>query len=404
MWTLNLKNQTEPKQEITLSGGISIDEKLGGRGESYRLMVLNSGYIDIIDCSQSGDLTYHYEIYFNGNKYSRLVTIEEDITIDIVINNDATFTLNDDGKMVTGSLIPYPSVTKKDIESFDWMVDNKYIPYQNIPDGPGRTVEQLKALAVKYFPFSEYSFQLAMSIYDWTTADFTRIDFFKIFEYSGVPEKPLDMSSIAESIWTADWPPYTPANKDYMNSFMMQPASSLEDVTKQLNEKVESLRVNNDCELNIIEAALTAMPRTSIIKKPNLYSGQVSISNLGTQHFAAYFEEFPYNKSVGQSLEMPLDEALKTFIQVGKSLTLKNPMSFTDSQDDAMHYSNGIVLIANPKKGTIAWENTTYITPLSDGPDKIEYLFHPSSSFLIQKIQRKTINKKPIVEITLECT
>ena len=403
MWTLNLKNQTDPKQKIVLSGGKSLDEKLGGRGESYRLMVLNSGYIDIIDCSQSGDLTYLYEIYFNGIKYSKMVTGNTDIAIDIVINNDATFTVNDEGKMETGDLNPYPNVDKKDIESFNWMMDNYYIPYQKIPDSPGKTVEQLKALGLKYFPFSDYSFQLAMSIYDWTTADFTRIDFFKIFVYSGVTSKPLDMNSIAESIWTANWPPYTPDNKDYMNSFMMHPSSSLEDVTKQLDEKAESLRVNNDSEVNIIEAALIGMPRTSIIKKPNLYSGQVSISNLGSEHFAAYFEEFPYNKTVGQSLEMPLEEALKTFIQIGKSLTLKSPMSFTDSQDDAMHYSNGIVLIVNPKEGAIVWENTTFITPLSDGPDKIEYLFHPSSSFLIQGIQRKMINKKAIVEITLEC-
>ena len=399
-WKLNITNNTSPKQTIVMSGGYSINDRLGGIGESYRLMILNEGYLDIVDCSYIKDGFYTYCLHFNGIEFIKRVEDNVDITIDISINNGSSFLLGNE----KGSLKVYPTVCQEDIDSFNWMMDEKYIPYQNIPDEPGKTVEQIKSLGKLYFPFTQFSFELAMSIYDWTTADFTRIDYFKIFEYTGISDNLLDLDSIAEAIWSADWGQYSHSDKYYMNSFMMKPANSLDDVKKQLANKKDSLLINNNSEINIIEVALNALPRISTLKKPNLFSGQVSIGNLGSKHFATYFKEFPYNWDKNEELEMPLDEALDTFIQPGKSITLKSPMSFTDSLDDAMHYSNGIVLIVTPKEGSLYWEDTTYITPLSDGPNKTEYLFKPTTRFLVKSIEKKNLDKKTITVINLQVT
>lgn len=404
MWNLNVSNNTSPQQTIVFSDGLPATQNRGERGTSYRLMVLNIGYIDIIDCGYSGDLVYVYNIFFNGIYYEQLVPGLLPITIDITINNDGTFSLKThDGSIISSSLSPFPTTSQTDIDSFDWMMQNKYIPYQDIPDEPGKTTEEIIKLGLQYFPFSKNSFELAMSLYDWTTADFTRIDFFRIFMYTAAGQE-LDLNSIAEGIWSANWGEYTPHNVYYMNSFMMQPASSLQDVQNQLNDKKSALLINNESELNIIESALTGMPRTSCIQVPKLYSGQVAIGNLGSQHFATYFYEFPYNSMPGTPLEMPLDEALNTFIEVGKPLTLKSPMAFTNSLDDAMHYSNGIVLIVSPQNNAVFWKDATYITPLSDGPEKIEYIFHPKTGFLIQDIEVKYINGKSITVIGLITT
>jgi hypothetical protein len=402
MWKLNIENITIPPQKIVLSGGLSLDGLLGGRGECYRLLVLSAGYIDITDCSKTDGVEYLYDIYFNEVRFQKMKAADVDLTINITINNDGSFCIEQNQNPMIGHVGSYPIINETDIERFNWMFHENYIPYQKIPDSPGKTTEQIKEAGRQYFPFTEYSFQLSMALYDWTTADFTRIDFFTIFAYSRVIKKPLDLNSIAQAIWTADWPPYTPQDVYYMNSFMMKPAKSLEDVKNQLDEKASILRINNLSELNIIEASLKSMPRTSIIKIPKLYSGQVAISNLGTEHFATYFEEFPNNADSNKPLEMALTEALDTFIKTGNTLTLKSPMSYTDSLKDAMHYSNGIVLIASPKKGAVHWEEATYITPMSDGPEKIEYLFHPNTKFLIENIEAQNQDGKEVTVISLQ--
>ena len=89
----------------------------------------------------------------------------------------------------------------------------------------------------QYFPYTASSFQLAMCLYDWTTASFTRMVLMKIFQYTdiGTAPYPLDLDSIADAIWESNWGTYTPQNADYMHSFMMTPASSLADVQAQLN-------------------------------------------------------------------------------------------------------------------------------------------------------------------------
>jgi hypothetical protein len=400
MWAINnVNNKTSPLQSIAFSDGLAVDAVRGGAGASFRLIINGFGFLYFTDTGHQAGGPHYWQLIINEQVY----WYDGQGAIDLTINNDGRCVINGDGNSFSVCLKPLPVISENDVNSFNWMMENLYIPYQNIPDEPGKTKEELIKLGLQYFPYSSSSFQLAMSVYDWTTADFTRIDFMQIFSYTGVQNTPLDMDSIANGIWTANWPPYTPENKDYMNSFMMVPANSLEDVQSQLQLKAPSLFSHNEAEVAIIVAALQSMPRTSIMAIPKLYSGQVAIANLGTEHFASYYFELPANSDPSlPPLQMALDQALATFMAVGNSITLKTFMSFTDSFADAQKYSNGIVIIVRPLDNAVIWENVTYITPLSDGPDKTEYLFYPTTKFIVEDIKHVVVNSKNLVELYLQ--
>ncbi|KAL2007499.1 hypothetical protein VTN00DRAFT_8937 [Thermoascus crustaceus] len=129
---------------------------------------------------------------------------------------------------VPGKFKPLPEVSKEDATFIDKMIAEKYVPYQNIPEGAGKTVQELKALGERLFPFSHFSLHLAMCVYDWTTASFARLVFMKIFQYTGIEQTPfpVDQPSIAQQIWMSKWGTYTPQDPYFMKSFMMKPASS----------------------------------------------------------------------------------------------------------------------------------------------------------------------------------
>ncbi len=400
MWAVdNIINNTSPQQAVAFSDGQLINTVRGPEGASFRLIVNGNGFLDITDMGHQPGGPHYWQLIINGNIY----WYDGQGSITITLDTGGKYSVSGDGNSFSGTLKWLPGISPDDVKNFDWMMENKYIPYQNIPDEPGKTTAEIKALGLQYFPFTPYSFELAMSVYDWTTADFTRIDFMRLFTYTGVANDPLDMDSIANGIWTADWPPYVPQNKDYMNSFMMVPANSLADVQAQLKVKAPILQPMNVSESNIIIAAINSMPRTSVISKPKLYSGQVAISNLGSSHFATYFQELPANSDPSlPPLEMDLNTALSTFMAVGNTITLKSFISFTDSFDDAEHYSNGIIIVVSPPDGAVVWEQTTYITPLSDGPDKTEYLFQPNTKFTVQDIQPVSSGGKNYTQISLQ--
>jgi hypothetical protein len=381
-----------------MTDGLPIDSRRGGAGNCFRLVVSQKGFLDIVDMGHQPGGPHYWQLNLNGLTY----WYDGDGSITLTINNDGTFNAKGDGNDISGHLLLLPQISDTDVALFREMLARKIVPYQNIPDAPGKPEEEIRNLGQQFFPYTENSFELAMSIYDWTTADFARIVFFKIFVYTRVEGNPLDKASIANAIWTSSWSPYTPDNADYMNSFMMTPAHNLDEVVAQLNEVAPQLYQYNQAENNILTTAFLSMPRTSTLAKPHLYSGQVDISNLGTEHFATEFLEFPGNAGpVSNPLQMPLQEALSSFIQVGKTITTKMVWSFTDSIEDAMHYQNGILLIANPPEGAVLWDCANYVTPLSDDPNKTEYTFPPNTQFMIQKIEQKTIQEKNVWEITL---
>lgn len=274
------------------------------------------------------------------------------------------------------------------------MIASKHIPYQNIPDAPGKTIEEITALGQRLFPFSPHSFQLAMCVYDWTTASFTRMVFLKIFEYTGVGQAPfpLDQRSIAQLIWASTWKPYKPSDADFMHSFMMAPAASLQAVETQLAAVAPGLHRFSTAENRLLSAALQSLPRISAPSRPRLYSGQMDIAQLGADRFGVQFLECPRNAGpVGAPLVDPFAGAVASYLAVGRAVTTKMAWSFTGCVGDAMRYSNGLLLVAECPEDSVVWETAACVTPLSDDPDKVEYTFMPGSRFEVQAVEEVAV-------------
>lgn len=312
-------------------------------------------------------------------------------------------------KQVSGSLKPLPEISVEDAAFINKMIEHDFIPYQNIPDAPKKSIQEIRALGRQYFPFTPYNFELAMTLYDWTTASFARMVLFKIFQYTGIDSgiaalpHPLDRESLAVNIWQSNFSVYTPQDADYMRTFLMQPAHSFDNLTAQLEEVIDQVYNFSEIENRILVAAMQSMPRTSIASRPRLFSGQVDIEQLGTGRFGIEFEECPLNEGpVGVELAHSLTDALDSYISVGKIITTKMVWSFTDSMKEAMHYSNGIVLVLNPPSGASVWNSVSFITPLSDDPSKIEYTAAPGTKFKIQSVQHTAVSGKPVTMISLE--
>ncbi|ESK91116.1 hypothetical protein Moror_9562 [Moniliophthora roreri MCA 2997] len=152
-----------------------------------------------------------------------------------------------------------------------------------------------------------------------------------------LPGKQLDLPSIARMIWESNWESFTPSNEAYMNSFMMKPASTLEQVQEQLNEVKDRLHRSSEAENALLSAALSSLPRTCTLSKP--VSGQPDISQMGLGRFCVEFLEFPGNRDLRPLEGDESQEALKTFMSPGSVITTKAAWSFTDSEDAAMKYS-----------------------------------------------------------------
>lgn len=228
--------------------------------------------------------------------------------------------------------------------------------------------------------------------------------FLKIFQYTGIAQTPfpLDESSIDQQIYASNWKTYTPQNADYMNSFIMRPSTSLLDVETQLSQVAPKLHKLSDVENRLLSAAAQALPRTSFFSHPQLFSGQVDIYQLGLEHFGIEFLECPLNEGlVDQPLTMEFASAI-SLVSTCKTITTKMVWSFTDTIEDAMHYSNGILLTANHPGDSFVWETAAYITTLSDNPKKTEYIFMPGCQFEVQSVDTVQFQGKQIAVITLQ--
>ncbi|KZV93126.1 hypothetical protein EXIGLDRAFT_54381 [Exidia glandulosa HHB12029] len=387
--------------QLWFSDGMPIHAARGGVNSSSRLIVGGQGFLDVTQiCGDSVLLDFNSHSFMATHSESVAFAAcasneSSSIPLELALRGHGLFTVVMPGSRksthaasgsVAGKLKPLPVVSSYDAAFIDEMISRKVIPYQNIPDAPGKSADELRALGKQLFPFSPYSYQLAICIYDWATASFTRLVFMKIFEYTDLRGNPLDMTSIAQMIWASNFATYTPQNPDFMKSFLMEPSNSLADVRRQLDIVVPELRRLSDVENRVLAAAFQAMPRTSVLAKPQLFSGQVDIFQLGVEHFGIEFLQSPLNAGpIGKPLVMPFANALSSFAAPGKVITTKMVYAFTDSFNDALHYSNGIVIVMNfPDDGSWVWEAANYVTPLSDDAAKIEYDFPPGTSFLVQ--------------------
>lgn len=381
MWRIeSIENLTKPKGQAWVSDGRPINARRGPAGNSYKLWCSNYGYLTINDIGQQDGGPRHWALDIEGQRF----WYDGEGALNFTFRSDRTFSVIGNENQIDGHLTPSPVVSNKSLSLFKEMMEKKLIPYQKIPDDPGKTLQELEELGKQFFPTTAYSFELAMAIYDWTTACFFRIDLFTYFVYTKMEGLPIDQDSIANLIWSANWLPYTAHNQYFMMSLMMKPADSLEDVQIQLAKQAPNLIKYNQAEEEIITQAVMNLPRVLVAEKPVLYHGGPDISTMTTNQFSAQFQQLPLNVGpVGTPLQFNFEEALKTILRPGNIITKKGFWSFSDSLKDAIHYSNKIIVKVLPPQNSEYWPGTAYITPLSDGPEKTEYLFVPGTSFLV---------------------
>ncbi|KAI0769886.1 hypothetical protein C8Q74DRAFT_856157 [Fomes fomentarius] len=384
----------------------------GGPNLSCRLMVESQGFLDITT-GVVGSLPKNGQTLFLDLNDELLMfsdpTLEQPILLALSISGNGTFsawvTLSNPQhqqlaptKIIDRSFNPFPHISPEDVQYLDKMILEKYVPYQGSVV-PGKTDEEIRALGAKLFPWTPYSYQLAMAVYDWTTASFARMVFMKVFQYTGLgPEPyPLDRASIALMIWLSNWDTYRSDDPDYMNAFLMEPAHSEAEVAQQLDDVAAELQQFSSVENSLLAAAVQSLPRTCILQTPYLFSGQVDVYQMGLSRFGIELSEFPGNAGpVGTALEVEFAAAAASFLQPGSVITTKVVWAFTDTEEDAKHYSNGILLVLHASVESLVWRKTAYITELSDGPTKTEYLCPPGSSFRVLSVHTGSDNVQVI--------
>ncbi|KAM0255937.1 hypothetical protein ACHAQJ_005338 [Trichoderma viride] len=414
---------------LWFSDGDPIAATRGGQGISSRLIVDRLGFLDITEVRSSESTALDANgatLWLKRHETASHLACPSPqnssypLSLSLRIDDDGSFALSlvkvpdiiaacySISKQVSGRLKPLPDISIEDVTYINEMISQKFVPYQNIPDSPSKTFQEIRALGRQFFPFTPYSFELAMCIYDWTTASFARMVLFKIFQYTDISLRtashphPLDYESLAIKIWQSNFSAYTPQDADYMRTFFMQPAHSLDNLTAQLDEVVDQVYNFSEIENRLLVAAMQSMPRMSLASKPQLFSGQVDIQQLGTEHFGIEFYECPLNSGpVGIELAHSLTDALASYLSVGKTITTKMAWSFTDNIKDAMHYSNGIVLVLNPPSDAWLWDDVSFITPLSDDPAKIEYVAAPGTEFEMQSVNYANVSGKAVTVIGL---
>ncbi|KAG2159095.1 uncharacterized protein EDB93DRAFT_444388 [Suillus bovinus] len=379
--------------KLWFSDGEPIGAVRGGSESSHRLIIDKQGFIDIT-------LPYSSLPSFIDLNNTATMCPEGLVNINLTLPGDGSFSFFITPSIpvhFTGTLKPLPEVSDDDASFLNEMIDSCYVPYQDIQGAPGKDVAEIKALGLRHFPFSPHSFQMAMAVYDWTTASFARMVLMKIFEYTSIPSipYPLDSPSVATAIWESNWGSYVPSNKFYMNSFMMKPASTLQDVQDQLHDVEARLQRFSTVQNRLLGAAFAAMPRTSIFHAPQLFSGQLDMSQLNLDQFGIEMLECPLNAGpTSQSLTVSFTAAMATFVKVGSIITTKMVWSFADSIDIAKHYQNGLILVVNPPDNdSWVWDGASYITPLSDDPEKNEYTFAPGTSFIVESLDVRDIDE-----------
>ncbi|KAJ5782359.1 hypothetical protein N7457_004133 [Penicillium paradoxum] len=447
MWHLATVNSP---YTLWCSDGKPIDAIRGGVGESSRFIVDGQGFLDITELKVMGEeaewilidsrlnstdeeiasvfnvnglrlwkgldhepsdlsLALHLEIETNGKFNLFMISNTEDSTGRIEEQTSSTPLLDltlSSQHMASGDLKPLPQVSALDAAFFDSMITDKLVPYPEIGDAPGKSEDEIRALGQQLFPFSPYSFQLAMAVYDWTTASFSRMVLLNMFQYTALELQhttPRDQQSIAKAIWTSNWGSFTAQDPHFMASFMMKPAWTQLEVELQLLHIRAKLEKAVEVENRLLSAAMESLPRTSILSKPHLFSGQLDLSQLDIGDFAISFRECPSNKGpIFQPLRHDLAKATSTYLAEGKVVTTKVTWSFTDSIDEAMHYSNGIILVADFSDDSRVWETASYITPLSIDPKKTEYTFPPGSQFEVQSVDETILMGRSLLIFKLQ--
>jgi hypothetical protein len=397
MWTIAFLGLPPGAGPATMSDGQPVTGVQRSGDDVLRLMVKDLGWLDILDEGlvaggpQPSALDVGGQTYWYAGQASMSLTVSP----------QGQCQVSGDGNLFTVPLQPFPLLDPDDLGLLFEMVQIGLVPYPQLPPD-GRPFQDVMAAAARLFAWSDNPFDLGMVVYDWTSPDFFRMDVFNYYRYTAIAGAPLDLPDIANGVWTTNWPPYVASDPTFMGSMMMQPATSLADVSAQLQNVAGSLLPVLDMLKRLTSAALVALPRTSLAAVPVLYSGQVDVSNLGETALATYFEEYPGNAGpVGTPMGEPVQTALQTFMAPGSVVTLKSFLSTTDSVADAAKYSNGFLLEVGPPAQALSWPTCAYITHLSNEASKTEYLFGPGAQFVTGSAYPAVIGGKQVLVIPL---
>lgn len=338
-----------------------------------------------------------------------------DANVDLTINADNTFTARVDATYVNGSssqdlkgpLELLGGISAEDVANFNAMLNMGLIPYRQIPaPGVPKSGSEISALADQFFPNNPYKYEMAYSIYDWTTANFFRFLTFTEMAYTSIPGNPLDLASIQSMIWEHYYAPsYFAEDANFMNMFGLKAAQNEAQVASQLTAAVAAkLQPLVASELNILKYAVLNLPRISTSTYPQLFRGAMPLNTRpgfsSAKRFGASMMEFKGNSGpVGQPLEVALETAKAELFANGAYITPKACWSFTNTYNDAINYQNGIIVTVNPPAGYEYWPSGASILPFSVNPGAVEFNFPTRTRYQIEDTGWVTVNGQKLLSI-----
>ena len=400
MWFISSVNINSTRLYSSyICDGQPLTQARGTQGKRFRLMINGMGYIDIDDMGHQTQGTHHWALNLNGQRY----WCNGQGGIEFVIEVDGKFQAIGQGNHILGQLTPLPAVTSEVLALFKEMMDKKIVPYQNPPSGTPKSIEEIKTLAKDKYPDDANGFYFAMCLYDWTSPDFIRFDAFNQMAYTSLDTQPLDVDSLAASIWGCFYPHCTAQNTNFMNMFLMQPASSKQNVRRQLKSVAKKIQHYAIAETTLQTNALLKLPKVSTIDYPLLYRGGMAISGNTLDNFAPSFLEFPGNKGPTTApLLYPIEDALENMLKPGSIITTKAPWSFSNDLEGAKVWQLGILVTCKPPEGYDKWPGGADITDFSLNPETFEVNFPRDTRFLIESFEWITINDKPVCHFTMK--
>ncbi|WP_269524832.1 hypothetical protein [Coraliomargarita parva] len=399
MWKITSFDAPGATQLYACDGEPALNYERDTPGVLIRIVVAPYGYLDFSYTEQhNGGLIYNL-LMINGLQLVCGAVCE----LQIEVEPSGGFSVNQNGAEVQGALQPLPVLTGETIEAFREMIRLKIVPYQDPPSGTPKSDAELQALADSYFPGNPFGFDLAMSLYDWTSASFIRQDLFHQLEYTGVEGKPLDLPTIARVIWGCNYPGYTAQDANFMNQFMMQPANSEQDVSAQLQTVYAKVKPLAAAEMDVFANAVLSLPPVSVADYPQLYRGAMPMSGgYDTGDFSPSMFEYPGNNGPTTTpLYQALSDALNGCLATGNVITTKGPWSFSNDLEGAKVWQNGILITLNPPPGATIWPGSADITGFSLNPGTFEINMPPPSRYRIDGYEWTTINDKPVCHFTM---
>lgn len=386
---------TSPKQVFACDGWPILNQDRDSGSGLCRILVGTWGYLDIVASNDSSTST----LTFNGQAYNYTGTA----SLSLSINESGDFTVEIESSQVSGVITPLPALAGPISDAFQEMLKLKMVPYQNPPSGTPKTPTEIQALADQYFPGDPFGFNKAMALYDWTSASFIRQDLFHQLRYTGLPGQPLDLNTMARVIWGCDYPGYTAKDANFMHAFLMQPATSEQDVYNQLRGTYQQVSPLAAAEMEIQEQAILSLEPVSVSDYPQLYRGAMPMTGgYNTSDFSPSMFEYPGNWGPeDEPLIQSLQDALNGTLEPGRIITTKGPWSFSNDLDGAKVWQNGILITCNPPAGATFWPGSADITAFSLNPGTFEINMPPPSRYRIDSYEWITIQGQPVCSFTM---